>query len=78
MTVPVYSNIVRNPTRRDDQERPHLDLDDSTRQILPGGMAQNSPDEDDWSLGSNNHADFGQRPTKYTTFPNQSSINPHI
>lgn len=55
-----------------------MTLDESTRHTLPGGLEYGAPDQDDWSLGSDNPGDFGSLSTKYTTCQNQSSIRPHI
>lgn len=55
-----------------------LVLDESTRHMLPGGLAYDEHDQDDWYLGSNDPSDFGHIPKAYTPFATPSSIHPHI
>lgn len=75
MTVPNPSSNAHTINRQPDQARAHLDLDDSTRHRLPGGLVHNAPDQDDWPLGSDNPA-FGPLPIPYTTCT--SSVRPHL
>lgn len=55
-----------------------LVLDESTRHMLPGGLAYDEHDQDDWYLGSNDPSDLGHIPKAYTPFATPSSIHPHI
>lgn len=65
-----------NVDTQTDQERANLALADSIHQRLCRVMSYNEIDQDDWSLDSENPADFFPLSTTYTTCP--SSVLPHI
>lgn len=64
-TVPCGPETANNPN----QVREALAIDDNTSHLLPGGHDHNILDEDDWTLGSNNPANFEPLRNPYTAFP---------
>lgn len=76
MTTPYSHTIATTTANLPAQARTRPALDYSKRHRLPCGRAYNEPDQDDWSVGSDNPADFEPLAIQYTTFP--SSIQPHV
>lgn len=72
------SKNVRSIKRQPDQERAHLDLEESTSHSVFRGLAYSASEKEDWSLGSYNSADFGQLPIQYTTCESSYSVITNI
>lgn len=65
MAHPKLHTNASNVETQPDQARAHMAVDDSTQHRVREGLEYSANDQDDWSLGIDNPADFGLLAEQY-------------